>query len=109
MAMASRDELKRKQRILIEKTRTKRYLKLKLHDVDTSILEAVFSRGDEALGRVILDAWKEGARFDAWDESFNPDVWDSALRKNNIKKENYLRKYHDEERLSWDFIDVHST
>lgn len=49
------------------------------HDVSVSLLEAVFSRGDRRLGKVILDAWRNGARLDAWTEHFKPGVWNAAF------------------------------
>ncbi len=50
-------------------------VRVKMHNVDRSVLEAVFSRGDRRLAPVIEAAWRGGARFDGWDESFNPGVW----------------------------------
>lgn len=104
MKMATVDELKRKQEFLIKKVAGKRYLKLKLHNLQTSVLEGVFSRADRKLGRVLLEAWKEGARFDAWSESFNPDLWEQAFFKNDLKKENYLGERRLDEILPWEHI-----
>lgn len=50
------------------------------HDVGTSLLEAVMSRGDARLGGVILSAWRGGARLDGWTEHFRPGVWGEAFR-----------------------------
>ncbi len=55
------------------------------HDVSTSLLEAVFARGDRRLGKVILSAWKMGARLDAWTEHFRPGVWNDAFRENGLE------------------------
>ncbi|MCD8351964.1 MAG: TIGR03960 family B12-binding radical SAM protein [Planctomycetaceae bacterium] len=49
------------------------------HDVSTSMLEAVFSRGDRRLGGVVLAAYRAGARLDAWSEHFRPDLWNEAF------------------------------
>ncbi len=49
------------------------------HDVSTSLLEAVFARGDRRLGKALLSAWKNGARLDAWTEHFRPAVWNAAF------------------------------
>lgn len=35
-----------------------------------SLLEAVLARGDRALGKVILSAYKNGCTFDGWDNLF---------------------------------------
>jgi radical SAM family uncharacterized protein len=41
-------------------------LGFKWHDAEMSLLEGVFSRGDRRLSRVILRAFKSGARFDLY-------------------------------------------
>jgi len=104
MPMTGEDELKRRQRFLLDKVRGKRYLRLKMHDVKTSVLEGIFSRGDRRLGPVLRDAWKSGARFDAWSESFNPAIWEDALLKNRIDKDCYLRMRDCDEILPWERI-----
>ena len=55
------------------------------HDVSTSLLEAVMSRGDRRLGAVILSAWRKGARLDAWTEHFRPGLWNEAFQENGIE------------------------
>ena len=54
------------------------------HDVSTSMLEAVMSRGDRRLGAVILSAWKNGARLDAWSEHFRPAAWNEAFAAHGL-------------------------
>jgi radical SAM family uncharacterized protein len=103
-SMASKQELERKREILIEKVKTKSYLKLKIHDINTSILEAIFSRGDRKLGGVLLDAWENGARFDAWGESFKPKIWEEAFYRQKIDKESYIRGCSSHESLPWQHI-----
>ena len=102
-------ELKRKQEYLKNRASNSRYLKLKFHDVKTSILEAVFSRGDRELSKVIEQAWNNGARFDAWGESFNPDIWDDAFKKTGILKDGYLAEKTNDDLLPWRHISVHSS
>ena len=48
------------------------------HDGKPGIIEGLLSRGDRRVGRVILQAWREGARFDGWSEHFDFDRWASA-------------------------------
>ena len=54
-------------------------VKIKTHNVERSILEAVFARGDRRLAPVIEHAFRAGARFDGWDECFQPRIWDDAF------------------------------
>ena len=64
------EELRRKQRLLRESVTTRK-ISLNWHDADVSFLEAVLARGDRRLGRVIEEAWRNGAKFDAWSEYFD--------------------------------------
>ena len=102
--MSSADELKAKQALLSAKAGKKRYLKLKFHDIAASILEASFSRGDRNIGKILLEAWRLGARFDAWSETFNPRIWDKAFTRCGVDKASYLFSKKDEEILPWSFI-----
>ncbi|MBI4718236.1 MAG: TIGR03960 family B12-binding radical SAM protein [Planctomycetes bacterium] len=54
-------------------------IKIKTHNVERSILEAVFARGDRKLAEAIERAYRAGARFDGWDECFRPDLWSRAF------------------------------
>ena len=50
-------------------------VRIKYHNVQRSLLEALISRGDRRVGDVIETAWRNGARLDAWDEHFVADRW----------------------------------
>ncbi len=54
-------------------------IKLKTHNVERSILEAVFARGDRRLSEVVERAYRLGARFDGWDECFKAQLWNEAF------------------------------
>lgn len=102
--MASAEELKVKQGLLISGIKGKRHLRLKFHNIASSLLEASFSRGDRAMHRVLLEAWRQGARFDAWSESFNSEIWDEAFTRCGIDKTSYLCPKRGDEVLPWSFI-----
>ena len=70
-------EVKRRQRLLLESVQN-RAVRVHYHDAETSLIEAVLSRGGRALSQVILGAWRCGARFDAWSEQFDMDAWERA-------------------------------
>lgn len=59
-------------------------VRIKTHNVERSVLEAVFARGDRRLADVIEHAFQAGARFDGWDECFNADLWDRAFDATGI-------------------------
>jgi radical SAM family uncharacterized protein len=103
--MASPEELKQKQEIILKKSKNARYLKIKFQDINTSVLEAVFSRGDQRLGQVLIHAWKNGARFDAWAESFDNNIWNQAFSMSGINKQDYLLYSDKNNRLPWSHIE----
>ncbi len=77
------------------------------HDVSTSLLEAAMSRGDRRLGRVILEAWRRGARLDAWTEHFKPGVWNEAFRECGLEPAKIAtRALPLDGALPWDHVDA---
>jgi radical SAM family uncharacterized protein/radical SAM-linked protein len=81
-------------------------VKLKEHRVETSILEAVFSRGDRKLCSVLKDAYFAGARFDGWVDLFHFDIWEKAFEKNAVDYHRYLGEIDLETELPWDIVNV---
>ncbi len=80
-------------------------VKIKTHDPERSILEAVFARGDRRLGAAIHRAWQLGARFDGWDECFKNDVWTRAFDETGIDPAFYAhRERSPDEVFPWDHI-----
>ena len=77
------EEVIEKQRHLVKKLKNKD-IKYNYHDSKTSLMEAVVARGDRRIGKVILDAFKAGAKFDGWSEYFNLDTWKEAMEKNGL-------------------------
>jgi radical SAM superfamily enzyme YgiQ (UPF0313 family) len=78
-----------------------------IRDYKFSLIEAVLSRGDRRLGRVIFEAWRMGARFDSWEGEFNYDLWYNAFRKCGIEYQRYIKTEGKEDMLfPWDFIDT---
>ncbi len=65
-------------------------VKLKYHDVETSLLEGVLCRGDRQVGKAIEAAWRSGARFDAWAERLDPGLWWRALAGAGVDVEQTL-------------------
>ncbi len=103
-AQMSLEETLAKQQLLQSLLRRKG-LELKWHSAEISYLEGIFARGDEHVGDMIFEAWKNGARFDAWDETFKYDVWLEAAKKAGIDPKNYVERARDlDEKLPWDNI-----
>ena len=108
-AQNSNDEINRKQQLLKEHIKD-RSISYKYHDAKTSYMEGVFARGDRRLSKVILEAWKQGAKFDGWSDFFNYDNWMAALDKCNIDPDFYVTRERDfTEKLPWDHINSGAT
>ena len=90
------------------RSRRLRSVQLKCHDVETSLLEGVLSRGDRRMGAVIELAWRRGARFDAWNDQFQPELWWQALAETGVDVETLVHSpYPADARLPWDHIGTH--
>ena len=76
--MADRGTLIRRQDILRSRL-GKPGVRLALHDVEKSYLEAALARGGQNMGGVVEEAWRRGARFDSWTEQFRGEAWKEAL------------------------------
>ncbi|HNX38048.1 MAG TPA: TIGR03960 family B12-binding radical SAM protein [Candidatus Cloacimonadota bacterium] len=84
----------------------KRNIKIKYHELESSQLEAILSRGGRDIGKVILAAWKLGAVYDGWNESFDFSRWKEALASCDIDLNDCLRSLDPEMELPWDFINT---
>ena len=79
----------------------------KYHHQDTSLMEAVFARGDRRTCAALIKAFEKGAKFDGWSEYFRMDIWNEAMAECNIDPEFYVyRERSYDEILPWDFIDI---
>ena len=84
----TREELIAKQRYIRNYNRSSQ-IQLKFHDVNTSYLEAVFSRGDRRLADTLLRAREAGLRMDAWSECFDIRRWDEVFRDTGVDPDWY--------------------
>jgi radical SAM family uncharacterized protein/radical SAM-linked protein len=88
------------------KSQLKRYssVKMKRHPLKNSILEAVFSRGDRKLNRILSQAWKRGTRFDSWNDLFSFQTWEEVFEQERLDYHLYLSSIERSARLPWDHI-----
>lgn len=83
--------------------------KVGAHDINTSFVEGLFSRGDKRAGKVILSAYKKGARLDAWENHLreNMPFWKEAFSEADYDvKASILRERDKNEPLSWDSVSL---
>lgn len=90
----------------LQKQLRHRNITLKWHDSRLSSLEGVFSRGDEKLSQVLLEAHNGGAYLDGWGDTLNMKAWEEAFSRTGIDPGSYLAQRKREQTLPWDFIDM---
>ncbi len=99
------DQLHEKQHHLQQSVKTRK-VNLSWHEVNTSLLEGVFARGDRKLCKVLYLAWQKGCKFDGWDDQFRFDLWMEAFEECNVSPAFYAnRKREFDEVLPWDHMD----
>jgi radical SAM family uncharacterized protein len=82
-------------------------VQIKKHDIDTSLLEGVLSRGDRRVAPGIELAWQRGARHDSWYEQFKPEIWWQALADAQVDVERTIHGHFElSDRLPWDHLNV---
>ncbi len=92
---------------LLRSAITARNVTYNWHDAETSLIEAVLSRGDRRLSDVIESVWRKGARLDAWSDYFSFRRWMEAFEECGIDPAFYAnRDYPTDSVLPWDVIDV---
>lgn len=106
VAMNDEKMLMEKQSYIKSNIKRWKKVELKEHPVKISILEAVFSRGDRKLGRVLREAHALGARFDGWLDVFNFDRWERAFDKSGVDYQQYLKSIDLESPLPWDVVET---
>ena len=100
----TREELKRKQQLLLE-TCTSKKITFRFHNTDLTFLEGVFARGDRKLCKVIETAYRNGCTFDSWDDKFKFDTWMNSFETCGVSTEFYAnRRRSYDEILPWDHI-----
>jgi radical SAM family uncharacterized protein len=84
-----------------------RSVSVKCHDVETSLLEGVLSRGDRRTGKAIRLAWERGARMDGWTEHLDAQRWWTAIADAGLDVDKQVHeKYELMDKLPWDHVNV---
>jgi radical SAM family uncharacterized protein/radical SAM-linked protein len=104
-AQLSPAEIRERQEFFREKLRH-RSLGLKWHDAWMSLLEGVFSRGDESLAPLVHEAFRAGCRMDGWGDMFSREAWEKAMERAGIVPERMLGGIDGDAPLPWEFIDA---
>ncbi len=84
----------------------RKYIKIKYHTIENSMLEALITRSDTGFAEVIYRAWKLGAIYDAWNECFDFSIWQQAFEDCKYDTITALAGFSLQDTLPWSFIDV---
>ena len=102
----SLEEYLRRVNLLRSRLSSMRGVTYNWHDADTSVVEALLSRGDRRLGPVIEEVWRNGGRLEAWYDFFSYERWKNAMDKYGLSVDFYAsRERSPDEVLPWDMID----
>ncbi len=104
VGMDDEKTLAEKQRFVRSGLGRAKSVEFKDHPVRTSVLEAVFSRGDRRLGRVLVRAWTNGARFDSWGDRLDHTAWELAFAEEGVDPGDYLGPLDPSAVLPWEHI-----
>ncbi|MBQ8264260.1 MAG: TIGR03960 family B12-binding radical SAM protein [Oscillospiraceae bacterium] len=105
-AQVTPEEYLRKVKLLRE-AMTAKNVTYNWHDAETSVIEAVLSRGDRRIADVIEEVWRSGARLEAWSDFFDYKRWTDAFEKCGIDPAFYTtRERSADEVLPWDHMDM---
>ncbi|QHI73756.1 TIGR03960 family B12-binding radical SAM protein [Aminipila terrae] len=106
MGQNTKEQFSEKHYYLKDKLRPVKGVTFNYHGTETSILEAVFARGDRRVSKVLIRAFELGCKFDGWTEHFKYDAWMKAFDETGVDKEFYTtRERSYDEILPWDIID----
>ena len=106
-ALEARRDAEKEVEKLLRDSLTARNVTYKWHDADTSLVEAVLSRGDRRLGGVLEAVFRAGGRLDAWDDYFSFPRWMEAMADAGLDPAFYANRQREkDEVLPWSMINV---
>ncbi len=92
---------------LLRENMTAKAITYNWHDPETSVVEAVLSRGDRRIGAVLEEVWKQGAARQSWGECFKLGYWKNAFEKCGVDPSFYANRLRSEDEIMpWEHIDM---
>lgn len=103
-ARESLESLKNKRAYIIQALKKYRKMDLDFHLLEKGIVETLLARGDDRVGDLLLETFKEGEIFTAWDSEFHYSVWAKWIDEMNLWW--MADEIPVDEVLPWDFVQV---
>lgn len=103
---ATQSSLNHKVSILRDRLKS-RAVKYNWHDQETSLWEAVLTRGDRRLADVLEAGLYAGIYLNSWEEFFDLEIWRELMERFGLDLDFYVYRERDrDEVLPWDVIDI---
>lgn len=102
-AVNTAENLEIKTRYLKEKNKNELVI-ITAEEGKQAVIETLLARGDEKVGDVLYEAWKQGARNDMIEPLFSVDSWNVALNKTGVDIKEYLEEKNEKLVMPWDNI-----
>lgn len=83
-----------------------KFIKIKYHEIESSLLEAIFARGDSSLNDIIIKAYQNGIIFDGWREFFDFSKWEKTFDECNYDYKKVISEYPENYVFPWNFINI---
>ncbi len=83
-----------------------KFVRIRYHTIESSVLEAAISGGDEHTARWIRQAWQLGAKYDGWNEGFDWSLWQQAAAETDYDYLSLTQGRELSQALPWDFVDT---
>jgi len=83
-----------------------KFIKIKYHEIESSLLEAVFARGDSSLNDLLIRAYENGCIFDGWREFFDFTKWEKSFADANLDYQQFISGFSQDYEFPWSKIDL---
>ncbi len=83
-----------------------KFIKIKYHEIESSLLEAVFARGDSSLNELLVRGYENGCYFDGWREFFDFSKWQKTFAELNIDYHQFINGFQQGKELPWSKVDM---
>ncbi|HAR97256.1 MAG TPA: TIGR03960 family radical SAM protein [Deltaproteobacteria bacterium] len=91
---------------VIKKSLPNKRVKVKIRDIETSLVEALIARGDHRLHPLFEHLHEKGVRLEAWSEKFSIAPYREWFHKNDLGFGEFLSARSENTSLPWKFIDT---
>jgi len=101
--MVSVGEARERQRFVVGRASPK-HVKMRWHDAEQGLVEAVVARGDRRLGPVLRRVAEAGGGMEAWSEHFSLARWLDAMASEGLDPGLYAGEWPEDAVLPWDHL-----